>query len=104
MDTSLRDVNIFSYDWLRENLLVKAELKFQCIPWIFWFCSIAFHIWKQRNAEVINSMPNSNVGTCTQIVNWTREVSQTFSEFLFLKLIETQSLLLGLYPLQIGSK
>lgn len=55
VDSSCWDNNISTELWLKDNLVIKAEVRLRGIPWIYWFSAIVFHIWKDRNAEVINS-------------------------------------------------
>lgn len=67
-------------DWLKDNVYGMNKVYLDSIPWLFWISSISFHIWKDRNVEVINSETNSDAGTCAQIAIWAREVSQAFSD------------------------
>lgn len=72
------DANTSNVDWLKANVCGMNSVYLDGIPWIFWFASISFLIWKDRNTEVINSENNTDAGMCAQIASWAREVFQAF--------------------------
>lgn len=69
-------------DWIEINVGKKGNTEFEEIKWLYMFSSIVWHVWKERNKDVIDARTQELKITYYSIIHYAREVQNAFSVIL----------------------